>query len=119
MEIIPIDMIPTFHREVKDSPRRRHLDGWKLIHMLGNDKTTQMWKLQGWTVQEADGSKPPARFTVTSPIIACEGDIAVTVSGSLYKLLTPAETQTIYSQDQYIADEFLNAWIDGDNWLTI
>lgn len=110
----------TSHNDIKNSPRNRRLTRWEIIRKSARDPNITMYCLSGRVVLENDGFHPPARWTQTSPIASCVRNVVVTASGSIYHLDDkPLASTKIYSPDQYIADRFLNPWIDGDNWMTI
>lgn len=104
-----------------NSNRNRVLDSWKLIIKSPYTNTDiKIYCLQGWVVREADGYKPPARLTTTSPIASCDGNVVTTASGSKYHLTDqPLSLDDVASVEQYITGERLNPWIEGDNWKTI
>ncbi len=97
----------------------RHLDQWQVKGELANDRKTVIYSLVGRIVKEPDGFKPALRFTRTSPIAKCEGNIVTTASGTKYLLLEPFDSEKEINKNQYISDEYCNPWIDGDNWMTI
>ena len=120
---VVVDATHTLHSDTQNSPRRRELDKWLLVAKPAyTDPDLQIWCLSGWTVLEADGFRPPARHTVTSPIVACEQDIVTTASGSQYKLLTQSSQQPIFETqpgDPVVPRQYWNEWIEGNNWVTI
>lgn len=104
--------------------RIRELDNWFIRGYPAHDPKITIYQLVGWTVLEANGKKPPARVTRTSPIASCEGNIVTTASGSQYTLLNPDKhwvEANAYEMnpEHYIPEEFCNSWIDGNNWMTI
>ena len=107
-------------RESENSPRRREFDNWYVEGIQANDPDIVIYRLCGQTTREADGSEPQEKYTTTSPIVACDGNMVTTASGSQYYLSdTPDVHQEIDCPTQYIASKFLNSWVDGQNWLTI
>jgi hypothetical protein len=114
----------TLHFDTKDSPRRRTLSQWSLLPKKAyTDPNLKIWCLTGWVEEEADGSRPPARWTVTGPIVSYEDGIVTTASGSKYKLLTQSSKADPFvelnSDNSVFPEEYLNKWINGDNWVTI
>lgn len=108
------------HFDTEGSLRRRELDQWRLVAKPAyTDPDLKIWCLAGWTVREADGSQPPARWTVTSPIVACEQGLVTTASGSKYQLLEQATNIKLILESNQIPDEYLNKWIKDKNWTTI
>ncbi len=123
---IPVVAVADYtpHYDIQNSPRRREIDKWRLIAKPAyTDPNLKIWCLAGWTVLEADGSQPPARWTVTSPIVSCDHRVVTTASGSKYFLLEQATSgEVVLDLDPncpQIPDEYLNKWIDGKNWVTI
>lgn len=102
------------------SDRRRVLDEWSLVSIPANTPGERIWKLRGRVIQERDGKSPSnLRYTETSPIAQCVGNVVITASGSIYRLTdNPAQLAFFNNEEQYVADEFLNPWIEGNNWLT-
>jgi hypothetical protein len=104
-------------------PRVRKLDKWEIRGFPASKSGEVIYRLIGWTVEEADGTKPPARFTSTSPIKSCIGNIVTTASGSSYELLEveslwAERNNFVLNKEQYIPNQYINHWIDGDNWIT-
>ena len=107
------------NNELTNSPRRRVLAYWSIYSYPANDKTITIHALRGRVVREVDGFSPSLRVTKTSPIVSCDGRVVTTASGSKYTLGTP-NTPGNWDNDapNIIPPEYLNTWIDGDNWLT-
>lgn len=110
------------NNELINSPRRRQLDNWYVQGYPANDPEITIYRLCGRVRREVDGFEPAFRVTRTSPIVACDGQVITTASGSTYTLGTP---DAIWAPNvdpeavNAIGDKYLNNWIVDQNWLTI
>lgn len=105
-----------------NSTRKRILNNWSFVwEPAFTIPDLKIWKLQGQVIEEADGHRPELRFTVTSPIVSYDGRVVKTASGSTYTLETQSEHTSYPVEDNplVIPEEYLNSWINGDNWITI
>lgn len=124
-EVIISSAALTIHPD--GSVRHRRLDGWSVLTTPGRigERAIVVHELTGWTVREADGTEPPARFTNTSPIQSCEGNVVTTASGSTYELVDPRPswaTENGWSaptEGPWLDDRFINDWLPYDGWRSV
>jgi hypothetical protein len=105
-------------------PNIRKLQLWTIGEGRIKTLNRPFYFLKGWVEEELPGSakdlpEGTVRFTKTSPIKSCDGNIVTTASGSIYYLGEPSPMFTgEYGDDKnLIAGEYCNPWIKGDNWL--
>lgn len=114
-----IEVKKTIHPPDK-STRVRILENWHIHSYPGNNPNVTIHTLRGQVTYDRGADLQGfMRFTTTSPIAKCEGNVVTTASGSVYYLGTPSEQQEKYSEEHYISPEHCNPWLNGNNWLTI
>jgi len=111
-----------------DTQRYRVLEHWEVISRPANDPSVMIHYLQGVVVSERGVPvEGVIRVTKTSPIAGTRKNVVTTATGSKYTLGTPkpefikrlADAGYVYDEELGLPLNFVNHWIDGDNWLTI